>query len=643
VTDRPIERRATLAEGLRILGRAMREEPLILGIAVAGSALYGLMTVIAAAVIGQVTDRAIVPAFAEGRTTAATMWIVVLAIVGTAILKATGIVVRRLFAGIGQYRLNASYRRRVTRQYLRLPLSWHHRHPAGRLLSNANADVEATFWTIAPLPFALGVVIMLIIALVSMVLVDPWMALIGFLVFPTILVINFVYQRKLSPLATRAQALRADLSAVAHESFDGAAVVKAMGREADETERFRRVARELRNANVGVGRIRGMFDPVLEALPNLAILIVLLVGSARISRGDLEPGELVQIAYLFTVTAFPIRAIGWVLGELPRSVVGWRRVSAVLDASGSMSYGGRQLDGATQPAHVGVQQARFVYESAAGGGNYEVEPPTRAVSRQKAAGPAPAADTADGAPVPDTPAVVLNDVTLDVEPGRTVALVGPTGSGKSTLASLLVRLVDPVDGQILLDGTDLRQLRQGELAESVSLVFQQPFVFEDSIRDNITLGRDVPDEDIWAALELAQGDNFVRELDGGLDAPVGERGSTLSGGQRQRLALARALVRRPRLLVLDDATSAVDPEVERRILAGLREADLPSTVLVVAYRRATIALADEVAYIDGGRVAARGSHEELMLASPGYERLITAYERDAAERAAIAENDGGVS
>nr|WP_281353387.1 ABC transporter ATP-binding protein [Phytoactinopolyspora mesophila] len=620
---------------------------MILGISIAGSALYGLTTVVAAAVIGQVTDRAIVPAFAEGRTTAGTMWIVALAIVGTAILKAAGIVIRRLFAGIGQYRLNASYRRRVTRQYLRLPLSWHHRHPAGRLLSNANADVESTFWPVAPLPFALGVVIMLIIALVSMVLVDPWLALVGFLVFPTILVINFVYQRKLSPLATRAQALRADLSAVAHESFDGAAVVKAMGREADETERFRGVAHELRNANVGVGRIRGAFDPVLEALPNLAILAVLLIGSARISGGDLEPGQLVQVAYLFTITAFPIRAIGWVLGELPRAVVGWRRVSAVLDATGSLPYGEQHLDGASAPAHLGVRQARFMYETAPEGGNYEVAPPTRAVSRQMAAGPVSAAARSDaagaGAAESNGPAVVLDDVTLDVEPGRTVAIVGPTGSGKSTLASLLVRLVDPVDGAVLIDGTDLRQLRPGEIAESVSLVFQQPFVFEDTIRDNITLGRDVPDDDVWAALELAQGDDFVRDLEGGLEAPVGERGSTLSGGQRQRLALARALVRRPRLLVLDDATSAVDPEVERRILAGLREADLPSTVLVVAYRRATIALADEVAYIDEGRVAARGSHEELMVASPGYQRLITAYERDAAERAAIADDDGGAA
>jgi ABC-type multidrug transport system fused ATPase/permease subunit len=233
----------------------------------------------------------------------------------------------------------------------------------------------------------------------------------------------------------------------------------------------------------------------------------------------------------------------------------------------------------------------------------------------------------------------LSDVNIDVEPGRTVAVVGPTGSGKSTLASLLIRLVDPNTGAILVDGTDARDLAPGVLADNAALVFQQAFIFEDTVRDNVTLGRDIADDDVWAALRLAQADGFVAALPGGLDSMIGERGTTLSGGQRQRLALARALVGRPRLLILDDATSAVDPDVEQRILAGLRDAALPSTVVVVAYRRATIALADEVVYIENGRVSARGTHEELLATSPGYLKLLTAYERDAAERAALAEDE----
>ena len=220
----------------------------------------------------------------------------------------------------------------MTRQYLRLPLSWHQRHPTGQLLSNANADVEAMWFPIAPMPMAVGVLVMLAVAGVALVLTDPVLSLIGFLVFPAIFVLNVVYQRRLSPLATRAQQLRAEVSGVAHESFDGALVVKTLGREDDETERFRAAAHELRDAQIAVGRVRGVFDPALEALPTLGVLAVLVVGTARIESGAMDAGDLVQVAYLFTLLAFPVRAIGWVLGELPQSVVGWDRVSQRADA-----------------------------------------------------------------------------------------------------------------------------------------------------------------------------------------------------------------------------------------------------------------------------------------------------------------------
>ncbi len=584
---------ATLREGFRIIGRALRNEPLTLGLAIVGSAVYGLMTVATAAVIGRVTDEVVVPAFEEGRTTSGALWLASLAIVGAAVFKAAGIVVRRYFAGLGQYRLNARYRREVSRKYLQLPLSWHHRHPTGRLLSTANADVEMSFWPIAPLPFALGVLVMLAFALVSMFIADPILAAVGMIVFPAILILNYIYQRRLSPLATRAQALRGDVSAVAHESFDGALVVKSMGRESAETERFTRVANDLRDSLVRVGRIRGAFDPVMDAIPNIGILVVLAVGATRVAEGSLAAGTVVQVAYLLTITAFPVRAIGFVLGELPSAVVSWRRVQAVRSATGSLDYGPEELPSGGGPAELSVRGVGYSY-------------------------------------VDDTP--VLEDVNLDVASGRTVAVVGPTGSGKSTLASVLIRLVDPDTGAVLIDGVDLRGLQHASVAGSAALIFQQAFIFNDTVRDNVALDLDATDADVWSALDLAQAGGFIRDLDGALDAVIGERGTTLSGGQRQRLALARALVRRPRLLVLDDATSAVDPEVERRILAGLRDAALPSTVVVVAYRRATISLADEVVYVENGRILARGTHEELLGASPGYAELITAYERDAAVR-----------
>jgi ABC-type multidrug transport system fused ATPase/permease subunit len=222
-------------------------------------------------------------------------------------------------------------------------------------------------------------------------------------------------------------------------------------------------------------------------------------------------------------------------------------------------------------------------------------------------------------------------------------VVGPTGAGKSTLAGMIVRLVDPRDGRVLVDGVDLRALAAGEVCRAVALVPQSTFVFDDTVRGNVTLGADHDDAAVWRALRLARADGFVRALPDSLDTRVGERGTTLSGGQRQRLALARALVRSPRLLVLDDATSAVDPRVEAQILHGLRERADGTTVLVVAHRMATISLADEVVYLEGGRVRGRGTHADLLAGNPGYRDLVTAYARDAADRRGAARQPEGAA
>ncbi|MDP9416456.1 MAG: ABC transporter ATP-binding protein/permease [Actinomycetota bacterium] len=587
---------AVLRRGLGILGIAIREEPRIFAVAVGGSAVYGVMTVAQAWVLGRVTDRVVLPAFETRHVGLDAVLLGALALLCVSVLKAAGIVARRLGGGIMQYRLQAKYRRRVTRQYLRLPLAWHQRHPTGQLLSNANADVEAVWYPIAPLPMAVGVLFMLIVGAAAMAVTDLALAVVAFAVFPAIFVLNVVYQRRLSPAATRAQQLRADVSAVAHESFEGALVVKTLGREADETTRFRSVAERQRDAQIEVGRVRGMFDPALEALPNLGILAVLAIGVGRVQAGTLDAGELVQIAYLFTLLAWPVRAIGWVLGELPRSVVGYDRVRNVLDARGELPYGDAAVGG-SGPAGLRLDQVRFAY------------------------------DEGD----------VLRDVAFEVHPGRTIAVVGPTGSGKSTLTTLLVRLVDPDSGEVLLDGVDVRDVRHGGVAATAALVPQQAFLFDDTVRGNVTLGADFSDGAVWAALRLAQADGFVAALPKSLDTHVGERGTSLSGGQRQRLALARALVREPRLLVLDDATSAVDPRVEAAILAGLRSARQPSTVIVVAYRRATIALADEVVYLERGTVLDRGPHAELLDRCPGYRELVTAYEPDEVEDGTVDE------
>ena len=600
----------TFRRGLRVVGQGIRQQPKWFALAVLGSSVYAVMTVATASVIGKVIREIVGPAITAGQVSAGQLWHAGLLVSAVVLLNVVGIVVRRIAAGITFNNLSALYRRRVTRQYLRLPLSWHHRHPSGQLLSNANADVEASWQVFNPLPMALGVVIMLIVATVQMFLVDPVLAGIGMLVFPTLFVANLAFQRRMSPRVTRSQQLRAEVSEVGHESFEAALIVKSMGREDQEAARFTRVTDRLKDANIEVGRTRGLFDPAIEAIPTLGTLAVLAVGTARVASGDLDAAEVVQIAYLFSLLSFPVRALGWVLAELPRTVVGWDRVDAVLQAKGAMQYGGRGLvrDSASR---LGADQVAYSYD----------------VSRE------------DGTVTKTSPAV--RSVTLDVPAGSTAALVGPTGSGKSTLTSLVVRLIDPDSGVVRLDGVDLREVAHGGVPEVGSLVPQQTFLFDDTVRGNVTLGVEATDDEVWFALGIAQADAFVAALPQGLDTRVGERGASLSGGQRQRIALARAVIRRPQLLVLDDATSAVDPSVEQAILAGLRESghradhSPRTTVLVVAYRMATIALADEVIYMESGRVLDHGPHQQLLERCTGYARLVTAYAREAAERASV--------
>jgi ATP-binding cassette, subfamily B, bacterial len=582
-----------LGRGLRVLGRAIREEPRVFTISAIGSSVFGLLIIANSYVVGAVIGRVVVPAFAQHRTHTGELALIAATFITISLLRVASIFGRRLGAGSMQFRLQARYRRAVTRRYLALPPSWHQRHATGTLLSNANSDVEAAFVPIAPLPFAVGTIFMIVAAVVSLFFTDWVLAMVGVTLFPSLFALNVLYSRRMSPRQIRAQQLRGKVSAVAHESFDGALVVKTMGREADESRRFGVYVTELRDALVAVGRLRGLFDPLMDSLPSVGTLAVLLLGAWRFQTGAISVAELVSVAFLFTVLAFPVRAIGWVIAELPRSVAGWERVQAVLAADGDLAYGDATVPG-TGPATLDFDQVTFAYAS----------------------GPS-----------------VLHEVSFTVPAGRTVALVGATGSGKSTIASLAVRLVDPASGTIRVDGVELPELSGAALAGASALVPQVPFVFDDSVRGNVTLDRDGLDDDAaWSALRLAQAEGFVAKLPDGLDTAVGERGTSLSGGQRQRLTLARALAGRPRLLVLDDATSAVDPRVEAAILASLRGHDAGASILVVAYRRATIALADLVVYLEHGRVVAVGTHAELMDRVPGYLDLVTAYEQAEAER-----------
>jgi ABC-type multidrug transport system fused ATPase/permease subunit len=580
----------------RQLGRAKREF-LVGGI---GTVLYAVMTVVSSFVMGWITDSILIPSVALGDVATATLAGAAIAIIGVSVLRGVGITLRRMGAYDAQYRLQYRDRIEVTDRYLELPIEWHRRHPTGQLLANVNEDVEAASFIAAPLPMAFGVVVMLVITGVILVLADPFLALIGFLVGPLLIAANYFYQRRMRLVAARAQRLRAEVADIAHESFDAALVVKTLGREDAEVGRFGASSDQLRDRMVEVGRLRAIFDPIIEALPNIAILAVLAVGAWRVDQGFLTPGALVSFAYLFRLVALPMRVFGWMLGELPRGVVGLDRVETVLNETDRFSYGDNEPD-ETGGASSAAESVAYTY-------------------------PATTHDdlsTSSVENVANEGTRGVSGVTLDVAPGRTVAIVGPTGSGKSTIAHLLVRLFDPDRGQISLDGHGLSSVDRDALAGAVSIVFQETFLFDDSVYENITLGEPFTDEEVVSAAQMARADTFIRNLEYGYETRVGERGSSLSGGQRQRIAIARALVRRPRLLVLDDATSAVDPAVEGEILAGL--SDLNTTVVIVAYRRSSIVLADEVIYVEDGRVMDRGDHETLYRRSREYRELIDAY------------------
>lgn len=593
--------------GVRVLIDAIRTEPRSFAVGAVGALLYAAGTIGSSVVLGMVTDRVVLPALRRGEVRIGALVLAAVAILAVAVVRAAGVLGRRFGAYLMQYRLQAIVRHRLVRRYLELPLVWHRRRSTGDLVSVVSSDVEAAFFTIAPLPMAVGVALMLLVTAGLLVATDPFLTAVGFTAGPVLAYLNWTYQHRMAAVATRAQELRGEVAAAAHESIDAGLVIKVLGREQEETARFASKSDELRDRMVDVGRLRARFDPLVEALPNVAILLVLLVGTWRIAHGALTPGEVVGFAYLFGLLALPMRVFGWLLGEFPRSVAGWRRVSEVLDVPDRIADGTRTLDGDGALA-VEVDAVTF---------------------RHPDLGP----DGRRGPHAPLTPTAVggrgLEAVSLTVPPGRVVAVVGPTGAGKSTLVALLVRLFDPDRGSIRYDGQRYETLTRRSLSRAVAAVFQDTFLFDDTVRHNVTLGEPLDDDTVWWALQLARADTFVAGLPDGLDTPVGERGATLSGGQRQRLALARALVRRPRLLILDDATSAVDPAVERSILDGLFDGALASTVLVVASRPATIAMADEVVFVDRGRVLARGTHEELMSALPAYAELLTAYEREA--------------
>jgi ABC-type multidrug transport system fused ATPase/permease subunit len=571
--------------GLRLIASYVRMHPGPFAASVTGAVLFAFGSIALTTALGRVTDEVLRPAF-RGGVSSRQIWLAVGAVMAFGCLRAFGIMIRRFYSGVSGERVMATLRTRIADRYRRLALAYHRGTPTGELLAHMEADVKAAVDVFWPVPFATGVVVLVLLASIQLFTTDLYLALVAMALFPTLAVVNRSFAKRMEEPARLAQERTGEVSAVAHESIDGALVVKTLGREAAETERFAMKAEALRTERVRAGYIRAGFEAALEALPTAAIAVLLVVGAWRVSVGAVTLGQLIGFIALFDLLAWPMRFIGWILAELPRAIVGYARIEGVFREPVTVLPAVDAIPLPDGPLAIEVADVRHVYDGTK----------------------------------------VLDGVSLRIEPQESVAIVGSTGGGKSTLAGLLVRLADPDEGIVRIGGVDLRRADPASLRRSIAIVFQESFLFSTTIGQNVALDSGVDGGGVERASRIAAVDRFVRTLPNGYDTVVGERGYTLSGGERQRVALARAIVREPRVLILDDATSSVDPTIEAEVLGRLRE-ELRTTLVVIAYRLSTIRLADRVLFLEGGAVAASGPHDELMATTPGYASIIRAYER----------------
>jgi ABC-type multidrug transport system fused ATPase/permease subunit len=514
---------------------------------------------------------------------------------------------RRMIAGRVSLGVEYDLRKLLYGHLQQLELGFFDRQQTGQLMSRATVDLQAVrFFLGYGLVFILQSILTIALAGIVMITIEPRLGLISLAPVPFVVLISYRYGRRARPAIQETQQRIAELTADAEENISGVRVVKAFAREPRQLQRFQNSVGRVFDQAMIATRLEARYNPMIGFLPQLGLAAVLLIGGNSVIHAHLTLGQFTSFYLYLNMLIAPMRTLGVILNLAQRATASGARLFEVLDRPPRLTA---PADAPSLPpgsGHVQLQGVTLRYD--------DTDEFGAAYS---------ATNTPNGAFPTHAARAVLSDVDLDIPAGRTVALVGATGSGKTSLASLISRLYDVSAGRVLLDGADVREVNLRSLRQAVAVVSDDPFLFSQTVAENIAYAHpDATMQAIEQAARRAQAHEFVERLPDGYDTRVGERGLTLSGGQRQRLAIARALLADPRVLILDDATSSVDASTERLVKLALDEAMAGRTTLIIAHRLSTIALADEIVVLDHGRISAHGDHQELLEVSELYREIV---------------------